>query len=180
MVPWGLVPFDFARVHGKMQCNKLTLKCKKSPDVSRCPALYHADNEKFLNISSTTVNIEEKTKTKQNKKKTRCSICATYFRIKNDRMHSCICTHRPLLLYTMAHIIFYQKRFCWFCSTITKHIQEFCSRTELCTFRSAWYLKPTVSFECTLHRMILFLHTCVFSRVAKILSPACKKLCYNL
>lgn len=77
MVPWGLVPFDFARVHGKMQCNKLTLKCKKSPDVSRCPALYHADNEKFLNISSTTGNIEKKKEKKEKKKK------------KNKMQHMC-------------------------------------------------------------------------------------------
>lgn len=77
MVPWGLVPFDFARVHGKMQCNKLTLKCKKSPDVSPCPALYHADNEKFLNISSTTGNIEKKKEKKEREKK------------KNKMQHMC-------------------------------------------------------------------------------------------
>lgn len=30
--------------------------------MSPCPALYHADNENFLNISSTTVHIEKKKK----------------------------------------------------------------------------------------------------------------------
>lgn len=60
LISWGLVPFDFGRVHGKMRCNKLTSKCMKSPDASRFPILYHAEDLKILNISSTIVNNEKK------------------------------------------------------------------------------------------------------------------------